>query len=66
MVVAAVEHRPAAPADAVHGAGETGADALHAAGERVLAVCFDDQVHVVALERVVHDAEAAALARLGQ
>ena len=66
MVIAAIEHRPAAPADAVHGAREAGADALHAARERLLALRLDDQVRVVALERVVRDAEAAALARLGQ
>ena len=66
VVVAAVEHRPAAATHPIDGAREPGANAHHAAGERLLAVRLDDQVRVVSLERVVRDTEASALARLGQ
>ena len=63
MVVATVEHRPAASGHPVHGACEARRDALHAARERVLAVRLDDQVRVVALERVVVHAELTAFGR---
>ncbi len=66
VVVAPVEHRPAALADSIHGARQASRDALHAARERFLALRFHDQMSVVALERVVRHAEAAPLARVGQ
>ncbi len=66
MVVAPVENRPGPSADAIHGPRQASPDALHAARERLLAVGLDDQVGVVALQRVVRHAEVAALARLGQ
>jgi hypothetical protein len=66
VVVAAVEHRPAAAAHPVHGAREPGTDAHHAARECFLAVRFDDQVRMVSLQRVVRDAEVPTLFRLRQ
>jgi len=53
VVVAAVEHGPAAAAHPIHGARESGADAHHAAGECSLPVCLDDQVRMVSLARQV-------------
>jgi hypothetical protein len=66
VVIAAVEHRAAPLRRAVQRAREPCRDALHPARERVLAVRLDDQVRVVALERVVVDAEVAALGGLGE
>jgi hypothetical protein len=63
VVVAAVEHPPAAPGDPVQRTRQPCRDALHPACEGVLAVRLDDQVRVVALERVVVHAEVAALGR---
>jgi hypothetical protein len=66
VVVAAVEHRAAPPAHAVHRPREPRGDALLTVREGLLAVRLHDQVRVIALERVVRDSEAASLARLGQ
>jgi hypothetical protein len=66
VVIATIEDWAAAPARSIHGTRETCRDALHPVRERLLALRFDDEVGVVALERVVRDAEGAALARLGE
>jgi hypothetical protein len=66
VVVAAVEHGPAAATHSIHSTREPGADAHHAAAEGFLTVCLDDQVRMVSLKRVVRDAEVTALVRLGQ
>lgn len=66
VVVPPVEHRPVPSAHAVHRTCETRRDALHPIRERFLPVSLHDQMRVVALERVVCDAEATPLARLGQ
>jgi len=64
MVVTPVQHRAAPSTHAIDRARETRRDALHAVREGLLAVRLDDQVGVIALQRVVGDAEVAPLARL--
>ncbi len=66
VVIAAVEHGAALTGDPVDRSREACGDALHAAREGVLALRLDDQVRVIVLERVVHDAEVPPLARLGE
>jgi hypothetical protein len=61
-----VQHRPAPAGRAVQRPREPRPDALHPARERVFPVCLDDQVRVIALERVVGNPEAPALAGLGE
>ena len=65
-MVAAVEHGAREPEGALGRAGHPGRDRLHPAPEGLLARALDEQVQVVALHGVVHDAEAAALAGLAQ
>lgn len=48
--------------DAIHRACDAGADRHHPARQRPRAVGLHQQVHVIALERVVHDPEGGALA----
>ncbi len=62
-VEAAIDHRTGSREHAVRGAGETRSDALHARSERRGGVRFDDQMDVIAHDRVVDDAEVGALAR---
>jgi hypothetical protein len=61
-VVAVREHGPRALEDPVHGSREPRTDCLHAAPERISARGLDDQMRVVALERVVRKPELAAFA----
>src|SRR5258706_1981400 len=61
-VVAPEQYGPFAPEDAVHCPREPDSHRLHPAPERVLSGGFHDQMYVIALDRVVADAELAALA----
>ena len=54
-MIAVGEDAPAALGEAVHRARHTGAEGLHAATECVAVRRFDDQVGVIALERVVRE-----------
>ena len=65
-MVAAVEHAPTASGHSVHRAREACADRFHAAPEGVAIVRFDDQVRVVALQRVVDEAEPRTGAAVGE
>ena len=65
-MVAAVEDPAREIEDALHGAGHAGRDRLHTASQRLLSGALDEQVQMVALHGVVHDAEATALADLPQ
>ena len=65
-VVAVGEHAPGPPCDAIHGPREPRADGGHAAAERAAIVRLDDEVRVIALERVVDEAEARTLAAVGE
>jgi hypothetical protein len=56
------EHSPASAGDPVNGPGEPRANGFHAAAERIAIVRFDDEVRVVAEERVVDEAEVVAVA----
>jgi hypothetical protein len=46
----------------VHGPGQAGSDRLHTAPERILSGRFHHEVHMIALDRLVADAELAAFA----
>lgn len=56
----------AEPERSVHGSREPGAERLHPIREIARSRGLDDRVHVVALDRVVRDAETTALARLAK
>ncbi len=60
------EHAAAQPEHPVHGSCEPRAERLHAARQIPRARGLDDRVQVIALNRVVHDAEAPALARCAE
>jgi len=64
-MVAIREYRPASAEDAIDGACESRADGLHAAREGVPIDRLDEEMDVVRLQRVVHHAKRATLARLG-
>ena len=61
MVVALVEHPPADPEGAMHRARDPRADGHHPSPELLRSPGLDQEVHVVALEREVHDPERALL-----
>jgi hypothetical protein len=61
-VVSLLQHRPRAPQRAVHRASEPRGERLHPAPELPRVVRFHDQVSVIALDRVVDEPEAPALA----
>jgi len=65
-VVAPVENRSNAPEDAVHRTREPRTDRLHPACERVPGIRLDDEVCVIALERVMEHAKIAPLARAAE
>jgi len=66
QVIATVEHLAAALKETVRELADPRTDALHPAGHRMVAVRLDQQVHVIALDRVVHDPEAVPDAGLAQ
>ncbi len=61
-MVAVSEDLSAALCDAVHGSRKARADRHHATSERVPVLCFDDQMRVIALQGVLHQAKRPALA----
>jgi hypothetical protein len=61
VVIAAVENRSPPIEDAIHGPSKTCSQALHSLRQGCDALGFDEQVDVIVLERVVHDAEICAL-----
>jgi hypothetical protein len=65
-VIATVEHLAAALKKTVRQLADPRTDALHPTGNRMVAVRLDQQVHVIALDRVVHDPEAVPDAGLAQ
>jgi len=62
QVVPIGQHRPPSATGPVGGSGQPGADRFHPAGEIARARGFDEEMGVIALERVVHDPEAPPLA----
>jgi len=66
MVIPPVQHRAAPSTHTVDRTREPRRDALHAARERLLPSRLDDQVRVIALDRVVGHSEVTALARFRQ
>ncbi len=61
-MVAVGEDGPMPVRDAIHGECQAGGNRLHAAPERIAIVGFDDEVGVVALQRVVHEAKTGPCA----
>ncbi len=66
QVIAAVENFPLALEEPVRKLADSSANALHSAGDRVVGLRLDQQMHVIALDRVVHDTEAVADAGFAQ
>ena len=66
LVITIGEDRTAPPCDPVDGPRQARSDRHHAPTERRSVVCFDDQMSVVALQRVVHQAKARAFATSGE
>ncbi len=66
MVIAIGEHSAGAVPDAVHDPCKPRTDRFHAPPERQLIVGFHDQVRVISLKGVVHEAEAVAIAADGE
>src|SRR5712691_8749838 len=60
-MVAIRKHLPAALERAIHGSCDADGESLDPAGERNRVACLDDQVHVVALYREVHEAKPLPL-----
>jgi hypothetical protein len=56
------EHTATAAADAIHRESDSRADRHHPAPERILIIRFDNEVRVVALQGVLHEPKASALA----
>jgi hypothetical protein len=65
-VVAVSEDTAATIRDAVHGAGQPGTDRFHTASERLAVVGLDDEVCVIALERIVHQTKPRPPATAGE
>jgi hypothetical protein len=65
-MVAVGEDATAAPHDAIDGTSETRADRHHAASERLAVLRLDDEMGVIALQGVVHEAESPARAAFGE
>jgi hypothetical protein len=62
--VVAIREHPTRPTEhSVHGSSEPRADRLHPAPESLSALRLDDEVGVIALQRVVHEPKVPALAR---
>jgi hypothetical protein len=62
VMVPTREHTPRAARDSIHGTREPHADRLHPAPERVAILRLDDQMRMVAEQRIVHKAKIAAIA----
>ena len=66
MVITIGKHATRASCDAIDGACQPRADRFHAAPERRAILRFDDQVSMIALQRVVHEPEARPDASVGE
>ena len=58
QVIATVQNFALALEEPVGELADSGTDTLHPTGNRVVGVRFDQEMHVIALDRVVHDTEA--------
>ena len=58
QVVATVEDLATALKETVHQLADPRADAFHPARDRPVVLSLDQEMHVIALDRVVHDPEA--------
>jgi len=65
-VVAIVEHGAGTIGDAVHRPRRAGADGFHSATRRLAVLRLDDEVRVVAPQRIMHEAEAGPDATVGE
>lgn len=65
-MIASIEHSTVSAERAMHCMSQPLADGLHAPTERLLPGGLDDQVRVIPLHGVMHDAELPALASLPQ
>ena len=65
-MIATIENLSAALKEPVRELSNARTDALHPAGHRMVAVRLDQQVHVIALDRVMHHPEAVPDAGLAQ
>src|SRR4029077_15585902 len=65
-VVAVDKDATAAPHDAIDGTSQTRADRHHAASEGLTVLRLDDEMGVIALQGVVHEAEPLARAAFGE
>ena len=61
VVIAAVKNCSAPTKDPIHGPSQARGEALHPIAQGRDALRFDEQMHVIVLQRVVHDAEVCAL-----
>ena len=59
-MIATIEHFALALEEPVGELADSSANTLHPTGNRVIGVCFDQEMHVIALNRVVHHPEAVA------
>ena len=66
QVIATVEHFALALEQPVGELADAGADTLHPTGDRVIGVRFDQKMHVITLDRVVHHPEAVPDAGFAQ
>jgi hypothetical protein len=66
QVVTAVEHFALAREEPVRKLADSSANTIHSAGDRVIRVRFDQKMHVIALDRVVHYPEAVPDAGFAQ
>jgi hypothetical protein len=65
--VVSVQKDSATPTDVrVQSTGEANREALHRARKRALFLCFDDEVKVIALNRILHEPSAEALFRCSE
>lgn len=62
VVIAIREYATRAARNPIHGTCESNAYRFHAASERVAILSLDNQVRVVAEQRIVHQAKIAAIA----
>jgi hypothetical protein len=60
-VIAIREHTTTTVRHTIHGPRQTGSHRLHAAPERMPVLCLDDEVRMIALERVVREPEPLPL-----
>ena len=57
LVVAILEARTACAHEAIQSAGDGNEERTHSVGERATALAFDNEMEMIALHGVVHDAK---------